>query len=63
MVRSLLRSFGRFEAVNIKKGSGEQISNEFFSRCTKLEERLGAFGREQPKKRAHFQRKGFNISC
>lgn len=61
--KSLLRSFGRFEGCKYENGSGEQISNEFFPRHTKLEERLGAFGKEQPKKGAHFQRKGFNTSC
>lgn len=61
--KSLRRGFERFGGCKFVKRSGEQISNEFFPRHTKLEERLGAFGREQPKKGAHFQRKGFNTSC
>lgn len=61
--RSLIRSLGQFEGCKYEKGSGEQLSNEFFSRHAKLEERLGAFVRRQPKTGAHFQRKGFNISC
>lgn len=61
--KNLLRSFGRFEGCKYEKGSGEQISKEFFPKHTKLEDKLEGFGREQPKKGAHFQRKGFNTSC